>query len=189
MRYFKWIYRTLIIALLLVLILIGGVETYKAIQGNFHQVKEDTMYRSAKLRAWQLQDYIDEHNIQTIINLRGAIKGDTHYEDEVRVVQEHNITLINFAMSAYKYYDINQTKKIVGLLKHAKKPLLVHCDGGADRSALVTALYRYSVLNQPKAQALKAFKWYYGYLPYGKWKSKENLRKSFLDYASAYPKD
>jgi protein tyrosine/serine phosphatase len=188
-RYIKYLVRTIIITLLLVLILVASVETYKAIQGNFHTVKEQALYRSAKLRDWQLQNYIDEHGIQTIINLRGAMSDDIHYSDEVKVAQERNVTLINFGMSAYRYYDINQTQKIVALLKHAKPPILVHCDGGADRSALVSALYRYALNDENSTQAIQSFKWYYGYLPYGKWQSKENLRKSFIDYVTHFPKD
>ncbi len=175
---------------MLVLILAGGVELYVRTQGNFHVVEEGVLYRSAQLRDYQLKKRIEEHHIASIINLRGPMSHDPRYVDEVALAQEHNITHIDMPLSAYAYYDVNASMKLLELMRNAPKPLLIHCEGGADRSALADALWRYTQMHESKTQAQEAsYRWEWGYLPYGKWEAKENMRKSFLDYAQALKND
>jgi len=50
-------------------------------------------------------------------------------------------------------------------MKDAKKPMLIHCLGGADRTSLASALYIYAIKNSSKQEANKQFAWYYGHLP------------------------
>lgn len=183
-RFLKYLLRRIVAVVFLIAILAGGVELYKEKQGNFHEVQKDKMYRSGQLSPKLLESYIKEKNIKTVLNLRGNSKEKWH-NDELNVTRKYHVTYVDLALSAYGYYDVNQTTQFVRLLKRLPTPILVHCHGGADRSALIAALWRFSMAHETIQQALKAFNTWYGYLPYFKWVKKEYLRKSFKDYARA----
>lgn len=166
---------------LFLLLFAGGVELYKATQGNFHTVTDNELYRSAQLSKWQFEHYIQEKGIKTIINLQGKREGEW-YDDELNVSNELGVKHYDFKMSAYAFYDANVSKKIIQIMKDAPKPILIHCHGGADRSALVSALWLYAVKNRSAEEAREQFKLLYGYFPYLMWDKKKNMRRSFEDY-------
>ena len=172
----KWLGGTLIFLVLFV----GATQLYVKIQGNFHTVTPQEFYRSAQLDRDNLKHYIQEKEIKTVLNLRGTSRR-AWYVQEKNVSLEHNVTHIDFGLSAYRYVDATQRAALVEILQTAPKPILVHCEGGADRSAFVSALWLYHIKAHSIQEALGQFKWLYGYLPYGPWIEKENMRKSFLD--------
>ncbi len=106
-------------------------------QGNFHTVEEGAFYRSAQLAKDELQKAVRDHGIRTILNLRGAHPGEPWYNDEV-----------------------------LGIIRHAPRPLLVHCKSGADRTGLVSALYRFAVEGKNKNEADAQLTVLYGHFPY-----------------------
>jgi protein tyrosine/serine phosphatase len=53
----------------------------------------------------------------------------------------------------------------VTLLQQAPKPILIHCLGGADRSGLVSALYRFAIEGQKPDAADKELSIWYGHVP------------------------
>ena len=68
-------------------------------------------------------------------------------------------------MSSRKYLDFNKTSKLVKILKEVEKPILIHCEGGADRTSLASALYRYAILKQSKEEAIEELSFIYGHIP------------------------
>ena len=64
------------------------------------------------------------------------------------------------------------------VLRGVPKPVLIHCDGGADRTSFAAALYAAEIARAPDATAEKEFSMWYGYLPFI-WKEKAQLRESF----------
>lgn len=166
---------------------VGGIELYKATQGNFHEVTPHEFYRSAQLDKAQFRHYIKEKGLKTIINLRGASKGAAWYEDELNVSKSFGVAHYDFPMSAYRALTMSEAEQIVSIMKEAKKPILVHCHGGADRSALISALWLYAVKALQSEAAQKQFKLLYGYFPYLMWKDKEAMRNSFLHYVKTHP--
>ena len=132
--------------------------------GNFYQVN-DGVYRSGQLNKYNLDYYLKNYNIKTIINLRGA-STSSWYTDELQVAKENNTIHVNYEMWNSKFYNFNQTSEIVNILKSAKKPILIHCAGGADRTSLVSALYQYGIAKKSSEIAKEEFSAFYGYLPY-----------------------
>jgi protein tyrosine/serine phosphatase len=125
--------------------------------------------------------YLEKYKIKTILNLRGEKQKEEWYQNEQRITKEHNITLITHKISARKYLDFNHTSKIVKILKDAKKPLLIHCEGGADRTSLVSALYRYALKHQSKEKAEEELSILYGHIPLIRPKVIA-MEKSFYNY-------
>jgi protein tyrosine/serine phosphatase len=54
-------------------------------------------------------------------------------------------------------------EKLVDIVQNAKKPILIHCKAGADRTGLVSALYLYSI-GDKNASRMLSLK--YGHFPY-----------------------
>ena len=156
----KHIKRFLKLIVFLALLYVG----YGFIYGNFHKLDKD-VYRSAQLFSFNMPYYLEEYKIKTVLNLRGEKPKRDWYQDEKKITKEHNVTLITYKISARKYLDYNHTSEIVEILKNAKKPLLIHCEGGADRTSLVSALYRYAIKHQSKEEAEEELSIIYGHVP------------------------
>ncbi|RLA74054.1 MAG: protein tyrosine phosphatase [Epsilonproteobacteria bacterium] len=142
-----------------VLLIIADIH----ILGNFYDIGGG-VYRSGELNKYNLTYYAKKHKFKTIINLNGVSSRDI-YKNEIKIAKELNITHINHKLSNRKFLDYNQTKYLSSLIKDAKKPLLIHCIGGADRTSLASALYHFDILGKTKKQAKKQFSIIYGHAP------------------------
>ncbi len=151
------------------------------VKGNFYQVDKN-VYRSGTLNKFNLEYYIKKYHIKTILNLRGK-SNEEWYKIESNLRKKYAIEITNYPISSQSFYDFNHTSTIVNILKKVKKPLLIHCDGGADRTSLVSALYIFAVKHQPKEIAEKELSWMYGHLP-GMREGVENMDKSFENYVN-----
>lgn len=109
--------------------------------GNFHEVIAGELYRSAQPSASSLKHEAAQYGIRTVINLRGAHPGVRWYEDEKRTAAAMGVRLIDFPMSASRELTHDQAAKLVATLRNADKPILVHCNTGADRTGLVSIIY------------------------------------------------
>src|SRR5205085_4891759 len=135
-------------------------------QGNFHTVKEGAFYRSAQLSKDELHSAIREHKIRSVLNLRGAHPGQAWYDEELAVSQPLGVAHYDYSLSAHRFVTGQQISELLGILRDAPKPLLVHCKSGADRTGLVSALYRYAVEHADAADADRQLSLAYGHFPY-----------------------
>jgi len=160
----KLLKRILSRSLIIIFVLAFVYVIYGFGYGNFHKI-DDNAYRSAQLFSFNLSFYLNHYEIKTLINLRGENDDQSWYQNEKRIAQEQGVTLIDFGISSGNYLDFSQTSKIVEILRTAKKPLLIHCEGGADRTSLVAALYRYAILQHSKDEADDELSFLYGHVP------------------------
>jgi protein tyrosine/serine phosphatase len=109
--------------------------------GNFHEVIAGELYRSAQPSAGSLRHEAEQYGIRTVINLRGAHPGVGWYDDEKRTAEAMGLRLIDFPMSASRELTHGQAAKLVATLRDAEKPILLHCNTGADRTGLVSIIY------------------------------------------------
>jgi protein tyrosine/serine phosphatase len=156
----KYVKKIIKIVLILLLFYVG----YGLIYGNFHKLDNDA-YRSAQLFYFNMPYYLEQYKIKTVLNLRGEQKHKSWYKSELKITKEHNVTLINFKMSSRQYLDFNKTSSLVEILKGAEKPILIHCEGGADRTSLASALYIYGVKGKSQEEAREELSFIYGHLP------------------------
>ena len=119
----------------------GGV--YVAIQhdNNFHAVEPGVVYRSAQMSGAHLRDVIAAEHIHAVLNLRGPNPGKGWYDDEVAAARAAGVPHIDIALSAQHELTPEQLADVRRALADAPKPLLIHCNGGSDRTGLVSALY------------------------------------------------
>jgi len=141
LRHGKWV---LFIAFLCPLFL-GLYALYVYKRNNFHILSPGKAYRSAQLDKKALKDCIHEFGIKTILNLRESGTNANWYQEEKMVAADHGVQHLDFNLSEYDEVSVEDLDKIAVLLRDAPKPILIHCAAGADRTGLVSALYRYKL--------------------------------------------
>jgi protein tyrosine/serine phosphatase len=156
--------RSIGIAVLAVVLTIGAYAGIMQLTGNFHPVIAATLYRSAQPSAAEIRRYHAVYGIRTIVNLRGEHDRASWYEAEATEAKRLGITLVNFEMSAGQQLTQDRAAKLVAILKHAEKPILIHCKGGADRSGLASALYLAAVAKQGEQAAESQISIRYGHI-------------------------
>lgn len=132
--------------------------------GNFHPVVDGQVYRSAQPSAQDLAYYVTKYGIRTIINLRGSNKGLSWYDAEIAQARALGVTHIDFGMSAYRELSQLDAERLIAVLEQAQKPVLIHCEGGADRSGLASALYVAAVAKLGEAAAEDQISIRYGHI-------------------------
>ena len=72
----------------------------------------------------------------------------------------------DYALSAHRFVTRQQIGEVLGIVRDAPRPLLVHCKSGADRTGLVSALYRFAGEGMSAIQADRELSLVYGHFPY-----------------------
>jgi len=165
-----------------VLILCG---TYTLIQsdGNFHAVEEGNVYRSGQLDGDKLNHRIKDVGIKSVLNLLGENQGQEWYGAEVAISNSHGIEHINYRMSSRKLLNLDQMHEVLQIIENAPKPILIHCNAGADRTGLVSALYLANKGGKlEKVQDALSIR--YGHLPIFHWAETIAMDKSLSLFLS-----
>ena len=134
---------------------------------NLHPVIEGRVYRSGRLSPARLEAVVDRYGIRTIINLTGDRTGVDWYETQRAVaarrgVVHHDIDLLATALPSQP-----DVVRLVDLLRNAPQPVLVHCDAGADRAGLASAIARLLEDDADLRTARRELSWRYGHWPVG----------------------
>jgi tyrosine-protein phosphatase SIW14 len=116
---------------------------------NLYKV-DDSLYRSEQPsnKGFVLLDSV---GIKTVINLRQR-KTDNYK------IKKTGLELVNMPMNAWtiSYSDIVASMRVV---IHAKKPILIHCKHGADRTGCMVAIYRIINCGWTREDAIKEFRY------------------------------
>lgn len=158
---------------LLAAILIALVIAYigvTAMTGNFHTVAEGEVYRSAQPSPAALERYVREHGIRTVINLRGENPSDGWYQDEVATSRRLGLRHVDFRMSAKRGITRREAWRLIQIMQTTPKPILIHCESGADRTGLASALYVAGIQRRGEDAAEEQLSLKYGHIaaPFGK---------------------
>lgn len=157
------------IALLLGVASLLGVARiwYLEEQGNFHPITPGEAYRSAQLDQDELEFYIGKYAIRSVINLRGMHDDEKWYRDEIEICGRLGVAHYDVDLSSDKAPTTTELKDLLGLFATAPRPVLIHCQAGADRSGLAAALWRLDIDRAPKSVARKQLSILYGHIPFG----------------------
>jgi protein tyrosine/serine phosphatase len=154
----------------IVLVLLSSASYFLYIeeQGNFHPITEGEAYRSAQLDRDEFEYYIKKYDIKSIVNLRGEHPEAAWYREEKKVSTEHNVKHYDISLSSSREPDQEDIRRLMKVFRTAPRPVLIHCQAGADRSGLAAAIWKVIVDKEPKSEAEKQLSIFYGHLPIGK---------------------
>jgi protein tyrosine phosphatase (PTP) superfamily phosphohydrolase (DUF442 family) len=111
---------------------------------NFYRI-DARVYRAAQPDSQAMRE-LAAYGIGELLNLR-------EYHDDQDLAAGSGLVLHRVAMSAGQ---IQEAEVITALriIKNARRPILIHCWHGADRTGLISALYRMVLQNWSVEQAL-----------------------------------
>ena len=130
---------------------------------NFHTVIPNEVYRSSQLSPEVLERRIRELSLRSVINLRTNENTTSRFKGEQEVTEVHGVDLhlIRLRVSMPPRGTLQQ---LVHLLNTVRRPLLLHCERGVERSGIASAV---AVLLSGRniAEARKQFGLTYGFVP------------------------
>ena len=136
-------------------------------QGNFHPITPGEAYRSAQLDQDEQEYYILKFGIRSIINVRGKKNGESWYMKELTTCQDLGVRHFDLKFSPKKAPSPRRILKLLRLFRIAPRPVLIHCQAGADRSGLAAALWKVVIDGAPKSVAREQLSIRYGHMPFG----------------------
>lgn len=128
---------------------------YDKVINNFYEVTPGKFYRSAQLRPSTLDAFIKQYGIKTVINLRGKRPDKAWWRNEAEVVRKNGVQYFNIAMKATEYTTPANLDRLIDIYQSAPLPILVHCQGGADRTGEACAIWKLLIEHQTVEKALQ----------------------------------
>lgn len=136
----------------------------KSLIDNFHAVQDGVLYRSAQLSPESLEKYIKTYGIKTVINLRGSNPKEAWWQYEQKVCKKNYVEFYNIPMSAQVLPSKDNVKNLLDVYDTAPTPILIHCQGGADRTGEAAALWCIEKMGLSKKKALEQLVGSYGHI-------------------------
>ena len=126
--------------ILVILLLPAGYYLYvRYATTNFHVVVEGQVYRSAQPSPVELKRWTVQHGLKTVINLRGA-SSLPFYEAERSAAAAAGLQLVSIRFSAQRLPSALSLRRLIEALERSERPVLVHCQAGADRTGVASVL-------------------------------------------------
>lgn len=174
-----------LLVLLLMLVLAVGVYVVRVLaHDNFHVVSAGQVYRSGQMSTSTLARVVQECGIKSILNLRGSSPEQDWYPAETNFAGQLGVRHFDFSLSAGREVSDPEIDAIMELVRRAPKPLLIHCNGGADRTGLISSLYLYTIEGKTPVEASCELTAFYGHIPHLHWRYSIAMDHSFWRYVS-----
>jgi protein tyrosine/serine phosphatase len=157
---------TILAVVLGVVAVLSAWPVWLRLSGNVHVIEPDVLIRSGQLGPEALTALIRDQSIRTVINLRGEHPEKAWYRDEQKATSAAGTTLVNLKLSATRVPTEEEAASLTQALSAAQRPVLIHCEGGADRTGLASALYLALVEHRPVAEARRQLSIWFGHIPF-----------------------
>ena len=165
-RLYTWMKKPAVLLVFVLGVNTFGYAVYRVETGNFHTVSPGQVYRSGQMDEEQWADSIKKYAIKSLLNLRGERRLSSWYQEERRAVEKLGVTHYDVKISANHEVDNGTLDTILEIIRQAPKPILIHCQAGADRSGLIAAVYLFKIEGQRAAAASHQLSLIYGHFPY-----------------------
>lgn len=133
--------------------------------GNLGTVIPGEVYRSSQLSSSGLTRVLTDRQIRTVLNLRGPNPEQPWYVDERAATLAAGATQVDVAMASDLWLTRDQARMLLDLLDRCERPMLIHCQWGAERTGLVAAWVELLRPGGSLEAARRQFAPYYLYLP------------------------
>ena len=108
---------------------------------NFHWIVPGEVARSAQAWAGFLGPFLTAHDIATLINLRGANPHWDWWLNETRTCRKRGVAHVDLPINSRRLPSRATLIEMLDAFDAAKRPLLLKCSGGQDRTSFAAALY------------------------------------------------
>jgi len=152
------------LSLLAMIAAIGIYMGINQISGNFHEVIPGQLYRSAQPGTAVIDEAVERYGIKTIVNLRNEKRGGW-YAEEAAAAEKNGVTLINYPLSSAEVVSVAESEDLAEVMRTAQKPILIHCEHGANRTGLASAIYVGAVARGSELLADLQLSPLYGHIP------------------------
>lgn len=177
------IFRSLSLGLIAGVAVIGIFMGVNQLTGNEHEVIAGVLYRSAQPGGEEIDSLVRRHGIKTIINLRNETRGNW-YAEEKSAADRNGVTLIDYPISSGAILPVEGSEELAQIMRNAEKPILIHCEHGANRTGLASAIYVGAVAERGELFSQLQLSPYYGHVPipgigrYAMWQSWDRFEET-----------
>ncbi len=109
------------------------------LEQNFQSVVPG-IYRSAQPTRDDLERWTEAYGLRSILNLRRTRDGVPWWETEQAFTREHGLEHRTVKLNADRLPPTSRLDALIDAIDHAPRPLLIHCEGGIERSGLAGAV-------------------------------------------------
>jgi len=163
----KTLIKTAVALIFFLAIIAASCLWYVEEQGNFHPITPGEAYRSAQLDQDELEYYIRNFGIRSIINVRGKKNGESWYMEEIKTCRNLGVRHYDLKLSPKKAPSPRRIQELLRLFRIAPRPVLIHCKAGADRAGLAAAIWKMVIDGAPQSEARRHLSIRYGHMPLG----------------------
>jgi hypothetical protein len=154
------------------LLLIGvatiGFEAYRIyFASNWRTLLPGRVYRCAQLSHDEFVKRIREHDIRTVVNLRGCCSDFDWYLGEARATSEQDIAQEDITLSANRLPPPDELRHLVEVIDRAEYPIVIHCRQGVDRTGLAAGVILLLTTDTPYPDARAQLGLRYGHVAFG----------------------
>ncbi|HUJ45586.1 MAG TPA: hypothetical protein VLV55_00535 [Rhizomicrobium sp.] len=148
---------------------------------NFHWVLKGEIARSAQAWAGFLKPFLKRHRIATVINLRGHNPRWSWWHKEKRDCDAIGVHHYDVKLNSRRLPSRALLLDMLEAFDDAKRPILLKCSGGQDRTSFAAALYLLHTRGLAAREAADAqfARWPYLHLP----RRQQRWLKAFLTFA------
>ena len=170
----------LITALVLALGLVAGAEIGRtALGSNFHTVVPKRCYRCSQPTPDDLDLLARRFGVRSVINLRGFDERPW-YQEERDTAERLGILFVDAGMWASSQPTVEEFQHVVTAVDESPEPILIHCDGGSDRSGLASAIFLLLKTDASLPQASGQLSLRFGHLPGGRAACLDRILASYM---------
>jgi hypothetical protein len=131
---------------------------------NFHIIEPGAFYRCSQPSPKHLAALVRAHGIRTVVNLRGSAPSFPWYLNECRQSATLDICQEDICFSAGRLPAIGELRRLIEVISRSERPLLFHCQHGADRTGLASAVTLLLCTDRPYDEARRQLGLRYGHV-------------------------
>jgi len=174
------------VAILMIILMVGlsasAYLVYMDEFANFHTVKDNELYRSSSMDMDELEYFLPRYNIKSIINLRGKPKNNMHFKDEMEIIKRLNLEYFELDLASTKAPTKKDIEQLLSAFDTAKRPILIHCEAGSDRTGLACAIWKLCVEKDSKENSARQLSILYGHISFGETSVLDDFFKEYNCY-------
>jgi undecaprenyl-diphosphatase len=173
--------RGLVLGTWIVVICLVGL-TAAHFRYNFHIVRPGQLYRCGQLPSDHWNSVLKHYGIRTVINLRGQLPDRDWYQAEKQAAERYGVLHLDLALSRHNLPDPDVVEQLFDWHTSVPRPVLIHCQAGADRTCMVVVLWLLLEDDATVSEARAQTGLWFGQLP---WRNgARQLQRLLDDYES-----